>query len=154
MTSEVKNELHDKLLLEMLDLIEQSVRCKIDIETTTNAGQLLLAKSRYIEGAQSVTKSRLPTENSTEFSALKTVTESQTTTFHSNQLVLNVRSVDKESGFIDPIRWFGVLVPRSLQLARDRFNRAVEMAVECANVQLKLNQIISFILLLQNKKVQ
>lgn len=148
MVASVEKELQDKLLLDMLDLVEQSVRCKIEIETTTNAGQLLLAKSRYIDGAQSVTGSRLPTEFSVPFNALKTVNESENSELN---LELNVQKVEKENGFIDPIRWFGVLVPRSLQLARDRFDRAIEMTVECANIQLKLVHCIRNILLLRNK---
>lgn len=148
MAGSVEKALQDKLLVDMLDLVEQSVRCKIEIETTTNAGQLLLAKSRYIDGAQSVTGSRLPTENSAQFNALKTVNQS---TNSERNFELNVQTVDKEHGFIDPIRWFGVLVPRSLQLARDRFNRAIELTVECANMQLKLVHCIGNILLLRNK---
>lgn len=148
MVSTVEKELQDKLLLDMLDLVEQLVLCKIEIETTTNAGQLMLAKSRYIDGAQSVTGSRLPTENSAHFKALKTVNESENVELN---LELNVQKADKANGFIDPIRWFGVLVPRSLQLARDRFNRAIEITVECANIQLKLVQCIRIILLLRNK---
>lgn len=142
----MEKELQDKLLLDMFDLIEQSVQNKVDIEITTNAGQLLLAKSRYIEGPQSVSMSRLPTENSAEFNALKTIEQSD------DDLKLTVQKIDKENGFIDPIRWFGVLVPRSLQLARDRFGRAVELTVESANIHLKLNQILRNILLLKNKQ--
>lgn len=156
MSSTVEKQLQDKLLLEMLDLIEQSVQCKINIETTTNAGQLLLAKSRYIDGAQSVSKSRLPTENSVDFNALKTVIktddpQNSPIVSDSNELELSVQTVDKSNGFIDPIRWFGVLVPRSLQLAQERFNRAIEMVIESANIQLKLDRVTKYLLLLRNK---
>lgn len=141
--SELEKGLQDKLLLQMLDLVEQSVVCKMDIESTTNSGQLLLAKSRYIQGPQTVSKSQLPTENSNDFYALKTIVQ------NNDELQLDVHKVDKENGFVDAIRWFGVLVPRSLQIAQERFNRAVELAVECANVQMKLNKTIRYLLLLR-----
>lgn len=147
--SELEKGLQDKLLLDLLDLIEQTVLCKINIEATTNAGQLLLAKSRYIRGPQTVSKSQLPTENSNEFHALKTV--SRTENEFADELQLSVHIVDKANGFVDSIRWFGVLVPRSLQLAQERFNRAVQLVIECANIQTKLNKTIRYILLLKNK---
>lgn len=146
----LENELQDKLIIEMFDLIEQSVTSKINFETTMNAGQLLLAKSRYIQGSQSVSTSKLPTENSSEFNALKTVTQTtpQTNSQHS-EMQLNVEEIDREKSFIDPLRWFGVLVPRSLQLAQERFNNAIEIAIECTNVQLKLQKTIESLLLLR-----
>ncbi|XP_055312560.1 coiled-coil domain-containing protein 115-like [Sitodiplosis mosellana] len=147
--SQIEKELQDKLLIEMLDLIEQSVLCKMNIESTTNAGQLLLAKSRYIQGPQTVSVSQLPTENSNDFNALKTVTRQEDEI--NDELQLSTHKVDKENGFIDTIRWFGVLVPRSLQLAQERFNKAIELVVECANIQTKLNNTIRYILLLRNK---
>lgn len=147
--SQLEKELQDKLLIEMLDLIEQSVLCKMNIESTTNAGQLLLAKSRYIQGPQTVSVSQLPTENSNDFNALKTVTREEGEI--GDELQLSTHKVDKDNGFVDTIRWFGVLVPRSLQLAQQRFNQAIELVVECANIQTKLNNTIRYILLLRNK---
>lgn len=152
--SQLEKQLQDKLLIEMLNLVEQSILCKMNIETTTNAGQLLLAKSRYIQGPQTVSQTQLPTENSNDFSALKTVSRSatdDTNTLDNDAFQLNVQKIDKENGFIDTIRWFGVLVPRSLHLAQERFNQAVEYAVESANIQVKLDKTIRFLLLLRNK---
>lgn len=147
--SQFEKRLYDKLLIEMLDLVEQSVLCKMNIEKTTNAGQLMLAKSRYTQGSQTVSKSQLPTENSNEFNALKTVNRSDSET--NDELQLDVNKVDKENGFVDPILWFGVLVPRSLHSAQECFNKAVELVVECANIQTKLNKTIRYLLLLRNK---
>lgn len=149
--SQLEKELQDKLIIDMLDLIEQSVLCKMNIEATTNDGQLLLAKSRYIQGPQTVSKSQLPTENSNDFNALKTVIRTENEI--GDELQLNVHKVDKENGFVNTIRWFGVLVPRSLQLAQERFNHAIELVLENANIQTKLNRTIRYILLLRNKSV-
>lgn len=147
--AQLEKELQDKLLIEMLDLIEQSVLCKMNIETTTNAGTLLLAKSRYIQGPHTVSVSQLPTENSDDFNALKRVTRNDAEM--DNEFQLNVQNVDKENGFIDTLRWFGVLVPRSLHAAQESFNKAIELAVECANIQTKLNTTFRYLLLLRNK---
>lgn len=149
--SQLEKEVQDKLLIEMLDLIEQSVLCKMNIEATTNSGQLHLAKSRYIQGPQTVSKSQLPTENSNDFHAIKTITRAEDEI--ADELQLNAHKIDKENGFLDAIRWFGVLVPRSLQLAQEQFNYAVELVVESANIQSKLNKTIRYILLLRNKSV-
>lgn len=145
-----EKELQDKLILELFDLIEQSVQCKRNIEITTNSGQLLLAKSRYIQGAQSAAVSKLPTENSNEFNALKR-TIPPVDASEEPALALETHKVDKDNGFIDPLRWFGVLVPRSLQMAQEHFNKALNYVVESANISLKLNKTISSILLLRNR---
>lgn len=155
--SQLEKQLQDKLLIEMLDLVEQSILCKMNIEQTTNAGQLMLAKSRYIQGPQTVSQTQLPTENSSDFNALKTVSRSSdndndtSSTMDNDTFQLNVKEIDKESGFVDTIRWFGILVPRSLHSAQERFNQAIEHVVECANIQTKLNKTIRFLLLLRNK---
>lgn len=151
--SQLEKQLQDKLLIEMLDLVEQSILCKMNIETTTNAAQLLLAKSRYIQGPQTVSQTQLPTENSSDFSALRTVSRSadDSSCLDSDAFQLNVQKVDKEMGFIDTIRWFGILVPRSLHSAQESFNRAIELVVESANIQLRLNKTIRLLLLLRNK---
>lgn len=154
--SQLEKQLQDKLLIEMLDLVEQSILCKMNIETTANAGQLLLAKSRYIHGPKTVSQSQLPTENSNDFNALKTVSRSAddditTTTMDSDTFQLNVQQIDKEMGFVDTIRWFGVLVPRSLHLAQECFHQAIEHVVESANIQMKLNKTIRYLLLLRIK---
>lgn len=142
-----EKQLHDKLILELFDLIEQSVQCKRNVEVTTNSGQLLLAKSRYIQGAQSAAISKLPTENSNEFNALQRIITSD-----DRHMELSTHTVDKENGFIDPLRWFGVLVPRSLQTAQEHFSKALNYVVESANINTKLNKTISSILLLRNQQ--
>lgn len=145
-----EKQIQDKLILELFDLIEQSVQCKRNIEISTNSGQLLLAKSRYIQGAQSASVSKLPTENSNEFYALKRIITPDAVA-EDLQLELETHKVDKDNGFIDPLRWFGVLVPRSLQMAQEQFNTALNYVVESANISLKLNKTIFSILLLRNR---
>ncbi|GAB0092749.1 coiled-coil domain-containing protein 115 [Sergentomyia squamirostris] len=133
-------ELMDKLTIEVLDLMEDEVKQKIEIEKNSNSGQLLMAKARYIQGHHTVSASQLPTENSPEFKALTTLAEDSEES--PSKVALEEHSVDKENGFIDPIKWFGILVPQSLQLARNRFKKTVELAVECTNTQLRLNKAL------------
>ncbi|XP_062522488.1 coiled-coil domain-containing protein 115-like [Corticium candelabrum] len=40
--------------------------------------------------------------------------------------------------YSDPLKWFGVLVPLSLRSAKKSFSEGVEMIVELANLQIKL----------------
>lgn len=140
-------ELQDKLIIELLDLIEQSVKCKLNIEQSNNDGSLSMAKARYCQGAQSVAESKLPTENSAEFNALRTVQLNETS---GQEFQLQSHAVEKETGFIDPLKWFGILVPRSLQTAQQSFIKSLELVVEAANVHLKLQRTITNILALRN----
>jgi len=140
-------ELQDKLTIELLDLIEQSVKCKLNIEAASNGGQLHLAKARYYQGSQTVAVSKLPTENSAEFNALRTI-ERDSDVEHEFQLKSN--PVDKDNGYVDPLKWFGILLPRSLQLAQQSFINSLEYVIEAANVHMKLQATISNILALRN----
>lgn len=140
-------ELQDKLIIDLLDLIEQSVRCKLNIEQSNNDGNLLMAKARYCQGSQSVAESKLPTENSAEFQALRTV---ETANSDGQNFELKTNTVDKDNGFIDPIKWFGILVPRSLQQAQLSFIRSLEYVIEAANVHMKLQKTINNLLALRN----
>uniref|UniRef100_A0A1L8DCR2 Vacuolar ATPase assembly protein VMA22 n=2 Tax=Nyssomyia neivai TaxID=330878 RepID=A0A1L8DCR2_9DIPT len=136
-------ELMDKLTIEILDLVEDEVKQKIDIEKNSNSGQLLMAKARYIQGQQTVSASQLPTENSQEFNALVTVeSDFPESPEKATKVTMEQHSVNKESGYVDPIKWFGILVPQSLQLAKSRFRKTVELTVDCTNTQLRLNHSI------------
>lgn len=145
-----RNELVDKLTIEMLDLIEQQVKCKINIENLVAHGHLQIAKTRYTQGTRTVSTSQLPTENSNEFKALNTVERVQND-IGDLQFNLNVQNVDKDEGFIDPINWFGILVPQSLQLAKEAFKKSVALSSECANIQSSLWRTMSNILLLKKQ---
>lgn len=139
-------ELQDKLIIELLDLIEQSVKCKLNIENSSNGGQLHLAKARYYQGSQTVAVSKLPTENSAEFKALRTVECGNDSDY---ELQLKSNPVDKDNGYVDPLKWFGILLPRSLQLAQQSFINSLEFVVEAANVHSKLQTTIINILALR-----
>lgn len=145
-----RNELVDKLTIEMLDLIEQEVKCKMNMENLMAQGQIQIAKTRYTQGTQTVSTSQLPTENSHEFNALRTV-DRVTNDVGDLQLNLHVESVNKDDGYVDPIKWFGILVPQSLQLAREAFQKSIEYSCECASIQSSLWRTMSNILLLKKQ---
>ncbi|XP_037036876.1 coiled-coil domain-containing protein 115 [Bradysia coprophila] len=145
-----RNELVDKLTIEMLDLIEQQVKCKMNISNLIAQGQIQIAKTRYTQGTRTVSTSQLPTENSQEFKALRTV-DRVNNDVGDVQLNLNVETVNKDDGYVDPIKWFGILVPQSLQLARDAFQKSIEYSCESANIQSSLWRTMSNILLLKKQ---
>lgn len=145
-----RKELVDKLTIEMLDLIEQQVKCKMNIENLIAQGKIQIAKTRYTQGTRTVSTSQLPTENSHEFNALSTV-ERVNNDVGDLQFQLNVQNVNKDDGYVDPIKWFGILVPQSLQLARDAFKKSIEYSCECASIQSSLWRTMSNILLLKKQ---
>lgn len=144
MNSQIKAEksvLLDKLTLQMLDLIEQEVQLKVQLEKTVKEGEMNLAKTRYTQGSSSISVLQLPTEDSKEFRALSTLDETNDELGNA-KVSLERHPVDKEAGFIDPAKWFGVLLPQSFTQAKNHFNKGVDLSVECANVQIELANTI------------
>ncbi|XP_065355010.1 uncharacterized protein LOC135949391 [Calliphora vicina] len=130
------NTLLDALYLELLNLIEQQTACRVNIERTTNAGQLLLAKTRYNQGSQTISLAQIPTENSEDFNALCQVTEDlneETVSGCKKSLVRH--NVDKSEGYVEPMHWFNILPSMSLRNAADQFKKSVDLVVESANIQ-------------------
>jgi hypothetical protein len=132
-------ELLDKLLIQTLELIEQDVAIKVNIEKLTNEGYLLLAKTRYIQGQNTVSLANLPSEDGDEFAALKTVTRSSDE-INTVQFELQQHEVSSETSHVDPLKWFGIIVPQSLKTAKDHFQKATELVIESANIEMKLKQ--------------
>lgn len=93
---------------------------------------------RYNQGSRSVSINQLPTEDDREFYALKTVARVQDESSHSIQFELEKHSIDKESNHIEPLNWFGILIPQTLKTAKDRYEKAVELSVESANVRQRI----------------
>lgn len=85
--------------------------------------------------------SQLPaeSEDTREFKALKTIARKQTE-LESAEFELETHPVDKESDHIEPINWFGILVPQSLKTARERYEKAIELVIESANVEQRLKK--------------
>ncbi|XP_055614151.1 coiled-coil domain-containing protein 115-like [Uranotaenia lowii] len=134
-------QLMDKLLIRSLELVQEEVKLKTYIESTTNDGQLSLAQTRFYKGPTSVSAVQLPTEDSKEMNPLSALEET-IDDVGNPQVQLVKYPVDKEAGYPDPIKWFGVLVPASLQKARTTFGKALDYVVDCANVQMELRNVL------------
>jgi hypothetical protein len=80
----------------------------------------------------------LPTEDDREFYALKTVARVQDESSHATQFELEKHDVDKESNHIDPTHWFGILIPQSLKTAKNRYEKAIDLSIEAANVRQRI----------------
>lgn len=145
LSESVASEILDKLVLNQLHLMEEKMRCELNIESCINNGSIHLAKSRYIMGQSSVSSSRLPTESSLEFSASTLCGSSE----EDNVRQLKVIENDAENT-VNPLRWFGVLVPQNMHKAQSIFQNAVNFVVECVNVQLQIKTNLNYIKMLKN----
>ena len=60
-----------------------------------------------------------------------------------NEEESNCGNTNKEITLVkDPIKWFGVLVPNSLRQTQVAFVKALELSVECANIQSQIQSTI------------
>ncbi|XP_011210332.1 uncharacterized protein Cc115 [Bactrocera dorsalis] len=136
----------DLLYLEMLDLIEQYATSRVNIEKLMNSGQLMLAKTRYLKGSQTISSAQIPTENSNTFNALCVLEEQKNDTkISSVEYSLMRRNVDKDKEFVEPMHWFTLLPPSSLRTASDHFKKCLELVLESANVQRELLAVMDHI---------
>lgn len=140
-------DLLDKLVMRQLQLLEEKLRCEMVIESGINSGSINLAKSRYIMGQSSVSTARLPMENSEEFSA-STVCE-RVENYGLTQLKVAESSAENK---VNPLRWFGVLVPQNLHKAQGIFKSTINFIIECVNVQLQLHHNMKSIEMLKKFK--
>lgn len=138
---DIENELDD-LSIKILQLMNDNIVCKMNIERAVRSGCLDLAKTRYILGnTNSVSTMKIPTEN---ISATTTVVPSTTdegiTVFELNRETPKktedntVKTVNQ-----DPLKWFGILVPTNLRQSQSWFHKAVDHSVQSANISTNLN---------------
>ncbi|XP_073966980.1 coiled-coil domain-containing protein 115-like [Choristoneura fumiferana] len=128
------SELLDKVALIQLHLMEEKINNEIIIESKIHEGSIHLAKSRYIMGQTAVSTARLPTESSPEFSASVHTKASEEKQFNA------IESNDADT--INPLRWFGILVPRNMHKAQEIFQSTITSVVECANIQFQISENI------------
>lgn len=132
---EIANELLDKILLHQLHLMEEKMNYELNIESSLNEGNIHLAKTRYIMGQSSVSTARLPTENSPDFTA--TIICDSVKVDNVKQFIV---AESKAENIVNPLRWFGVLVPQNLHKAQSIFQGTINYVVECINVQLQIQE--------------
>ncbi|KAJ3646304.1 hypothetical protein Zmor_023896 [Zophobas morio] len=126
----------DKLTLDALTLMEEEIQIKLNVENAMCGGETHLAKSRYILGQNSVSSLQLPTENSPDFDAVTTVVgEDDEELFGQKARTLEVVKNEEQ---IDPVRWFGYLVPQDLYHSQSMFKQALQWIIRAVNVQTRL----------------
>ncbi|KAG8229740.1 hypothetical protein J437_LFUL007915 [Ladona fulva] len=185
----------DDLSLQLLQLMNELMSCKVQIENSTAEGFLYMAKSRILLGKERVSKLQLPISSENGISPIYTVSrnsdsdddlslidrrfqaslvikdaEKETSVTPDNEemkltrrIVTNTDKTSKtldvedsssctetertqnklEEKVTDPLKWFGVLVPQELRMSQKAFAKAVSLAVDCANIQSKIDATIN-----------
>jgi len=93
---EVCREL-DGLMIRSLELMEEHIQCKLKLQEIMKSGCLDLAKARYIMGTHNVSYLQLPTKESAEVRALRTVTVSVETGKNLEHPVFKLCTVNPEN---------------------------------------------------------
>jgi hypothetical protein len=93
---EVCGELDD-LMIRALELMEEHIQCKLKLQEIMKSSCLDLAKARYIMGTHNVSYLQLPTEESAEIRALRTVTASVGTGKNLEHTVFKLCTVNQEN---------------------------------------------------------
>lgn len=135
-------QLLDTLYLDMFHLIEAHTQCRTDIERTYSSGAILLARTKFQQGGQSISTAQIPTENSAEFKALCRVINAPDED-RAAGIIIERYAVDKENGYVEPLHWFSVLPPINLRNAVERFKKAIELVAESTNLQRELSTVLS-----------
>ncbi|KAH8407133.1 hypothetical protein KR222_007951 [Zaprionus bogoriensis] len=133
-------QLLDALYLDMFHLIEAHTQCRINIERTSSNGAILLARTKFQQGGQSLSTAQIPTENSAEFNALCRVVSADDRVA---DVSIERHAVDKDEGYVEPLHWFSVLPPMSLRNAVEQFKKSIELVAESTNLQRELNRVLN-----------
>jgi len=143
-------------MCEMMDIIKirqtQITQSYCDLsrqaENAQKEGYLNLAKARYVQGPQSISKNRLPTENSEECGAIVGVTVNEVdevdpiddSVFRYKQRELEIlKDPAKETKLLKQIA--GVLPTGCVKEAQKNFRKALELHVERANILEELDLV-------------
>lgn len=146
----------DKLLIDMLSLMEQKIQAQVNVEHSAKNGSIHLAKARYIMGQSSVSSIQLPTENTPEFTALTKVqkdrAQNDSLKFDQYNLVDEDKNDETNLSSVNPIKWFGVLVPQNLHRAQSMFGKVLEYIIESLNIEKHLQETCNQISTLKSLK--
>lgn len=147
MTSTSKNmdalsEEIDELLLRKLELMEEKVRGNVQMETLLKDGHIELAKAKYIRGKENISILQVPNNEDTVTSLFDL--ETNVTNDNDDTVVSFDISLKRSSNeTVDPVKWFGVLVPQNLRNSQKRFQESIYLAAKIANVQAELTSVLS-----------
>ena len=126
---QVDDEL-DGICVQMVQLMDDYCTNIGRLERCLRDGCVHLAKSRYLMGNSSVSDLQLPTSG--PYNARSTVVRDA-----KDGTVWLARDDNGD----DPIKRFGVLVPRSLRTAQEGFCMCLESAVESVHMKMEMEKI-------------
>ena len=166
---EMNNEL-DELSFQVVILSQNLLETKIMLEKVMKEGYINLAQARYSSG-RSISSLQLPNEDWEPFEANAKVMKSecvrQEINVKFNYLSLELGPTTKKSGKVenldstlinrkkqekevknekkkvDPLKWFGVLVPTSLKQSQKHFDKAIALSIEATNIQNEIGGILA-----------
>lgn len=133
----------DLVLIRQLELIQEYVDLSLKGEVHQKEGYLQLAKARYVEGPNSVSKVYLPTEDSEEYEALVTVGFSENKDHDKETNCTRVLLEDKTSSEHKNklIRQFGILSPPCVKIAQNNFRQNLALCIDRVNVMEELTKV-------------
>uniref|UniRef100_A0A1B6L225 Vacuolar ATPase assembly protein VMA22 n=1 Tax=Graphocephala atropunctata TaxID=36148 RepID=A0A1B6L225_9HEMI len=138
---DMEDELDD-LAVRILQLMNDNIACKMNMERAVRSGCLDLAKTRYIlSNTNSVSATKIPTEDLT---ATTTVVSSQLEegkSVYELKRETPVKDSENKSKNTnqDPLKWFGFLVPTNLRQGQSWFLRAIDYSVQSANISVDMS---------------
>ena len=150
----------DELAVRILDLMNQYIACKMNLENHIRSGCLDLAKARYLTSNRNISSLQLPSEDAigvtAKFRVLSsTSNQDDVKIFESvrNEVEILTQGMEKVSLANDdssiktkrlkqisndPLKWFGILVPQDLRNSQKMFEKCLEIAIESSNIQSQL----------------
>ncbi|KAH0953652.1 hypothetical protein HN011_003675 [Eciton burchellii] len=135
----------DKLLLQNLSLMEEKIRTNLEMEQTLKSAHIELAKTKYIRGKENISILQVPNNEDTVTSLfdLETLEVSNDCDGYTEYFDIKPKKLnDKTDEPKDPIKWFGVLVPRNLKTSQQYFQRSIHLVVTIANIQANLASVM------------
>lgn len=114
-----------------------------------------MAKTRYVQGINTVSIDRVPNENSeVTFKALCRVVSSEKNDEYLSGSVTEIQylPLDKTIGYLEPMNWFNVLAPNSLRKAAEHFKRCMPLVAEAATIQREMLAVMQSIEQLKSYK--
>lgn len=154
--STIKHTELDSVIIRMLEIVLELQQKRTQLESLMKDGFLCLSKSRYVIGNKAISRTQY---NIAENSGLKIQTniKSKTNLFEIESDIIQSTTKDtitedpalrnrnqKKDGIVldvnkertvDPINWFGVLVPQTLRHSQKHFRQCVLLCVDIASLE-------------------
>ena len=169
-----------ELTVQLLTLSQNLINAKLKLENVSKNGWIMMAKTRYVSGGvSSVSMAQVPSDDivpTIRLHSRECAQENQVRYHHFNiadedcseivhedkkeglRLRKGDHSDDKVSEYDlmkpkarDPLKWFGVLSPPSLRQSQNCFKSAIELTIDCANIQSEILGVLNRIKYIKRK---